>query len=387
MQVERIIGKYNSGNPGPKLIFTVGIHGNEISAVKALQDVFTALVEKQPDIKGSVIGVAGNIPALEKEVRYVDEDLNRLWGLEIDELHNPIEKKEKAEIIKVLREELTEHDGEVFFFDLHSTSAESDPFIFIGDTLRNRELASLVPVPIVLGAMEHLRGTFFDLVSKSGFPTLIFQGGRESDADTIIYHKALIWSVISNKLDLDVSDNIGEAQDAISKLQGLGLEQEFYEIAYRHEITEGKVFTMNPGYKNFQEIKKREVLGKSNDRDVQCQLNGQIFMPLYQKQGNDGFFVARKIWSFWIKLSAKLRQFTFHRRLHWLVGVYKTDAYPLTFKVDQRIAFLWATEVFHLLGYKKDDQDGPWMYMSRREDEKSPPTPAEATKRFFAFTH
>ena len=117
-------------------------------------------------------------------------------------------------------------------------------------------------------------------------------------------------------------------------------------------------------------------------KTVKASSSGLIFMPLYQEQGKEGFFIAKGILKFWINFSSRLRRFNFHKRLHWLLGVYKTDTYPLTYKIDQRIAFAWAPEVFHLLGYRKQYQDGPWLYMIRRENEKNPPTAEQAIGDF-----
>jgi succinylglutamate desuccinylase len=49
---------------------------------------------------------------------------------------------------------------------------------------------------------------------------------------------------------------------------------------------------MQPGYKNFQPIKKGELLAQQNGKPIYSEWDAYIFMPLYQKQGNDGFFVV-----------------------------------------------------------------------------------------------
>jgi len=43
--------------------------------------------------------------------------------------------------------------------------------------------------------------------------------------------------------------------------------QVFYEIFKKHEIKPLEEFTMNPGFKNFQTIKKGEHLAKCNEKD------------------------------------------------------------------------------------------------------------------------
>ena len=42
-EIERLIGQYRGEQPGPTLIFTAGIHGNEPAGIFALQEVFEKL--------------------------------------------------------------------------------------------------------------------------------------------------------------------------------------------------------------------------------------------------------------------------------------------------------------------------------------------------------
>jgi len=52
---------------------------------------------------------------------------------------------------------------------------------------------------------------------------------------------------------------------------------------------------MNPDYKNFQPISKGEILASDNDLNVSAPDDGLILMPLYQKRGDDGFFLIREV--------------------------------------------------------------------------------------------
>ena len=70
--------------------------------------------------------------------------------------------------------------------------------------------------------------------------------------------------------------------------------QKTFEIIYRHEIKKGDNFKMEPGFKNFQKIKKGQLLATSNGKEIKSEWDAYIFMPLYQSQGNDGFFVIEE---------------------------------------------------------------------------------------------
>jgi succinylglutamate desuccinylase len=51
---------------------------------------------------------------------------------------------------------------------------------------------------------------------------------------------------------------------------------------------------MHPGFTNFQKVKKGELLAHDNKGEIICPHVGLILMPLYQKQGEDGFFLIRE---------------------------------------------------------------------------------------------
>ncbi len=383
MKVNRIIGQYKGQNEGPMLVFTAGIHGNETAGIKALQETFKQLEVHKPTINGSIVGVAGNLPALKEGVRYLDKDLNRLWLTE-DSNSEITECSERDEMAKTLDEVLSSQKKDVYVFDLHSTSSESTPYIMLSDTLRNRELGKMVGVPIMLGLLEHLKGMLVEATSRSGFPTILFQGGRNVDDSTVSNHLGLIWKSLKFKCQLDTSVVPG-AETAIENLNqfaAVDQDHEFFEIAYSYKIKKGSKFVMNPGFKNFQAIGKNEHLATLDGENVKAPFDGNIFMPLYQAQGSEGFYIVKPIASIWIRLSRRFRLFRCHNMLHWLVGVRKINTNPLTFKVDQHVTFLWAVEVFHLLGYIKLKEDGPILYMSRRENEITPPSGEEAIEQF-----
>src|SRR5690606_29432633 len=100
----RIIGKYSGGKKGSLLFVTCGIHGNEPGGIIALEKVFKELEQTKPMMEGTILGVAGNIAALNKNQRYIDEDLNRTWTKENIEKKKKgsHEQKEMYEIIEVL---------------------------------------------------------------------------------------------------------------------------------------------------------------------------------------------------------------------------------------------------------------------------------------------
>ena len=387
MDVSRIIGQYTGSEEGPLLVFIAGIHGNELSGVQAIREVFKVLEQQKPAIKGKLIGLAGNVNGLELEKRYIHLDMNRVWLSEEEDPGNN-ELNERDEFINAISE-IYQNEEEVYFFDLHSTSSESVPFIMISDTIRNREISRIVGIPVMLGLLEHLHGMLIDATSLSGIPTLIFQGGQSGQKETIDHHQALVWKIMAAKsgLDIETIPRAGNSVDLLNRYLETDKNRTFYEISYVHKIGKESDFKMNPGYKNFQTIRKNEVLGLEDSLEVKAKMKGLIFMPLYQSKGREGYYIARPIADKWIRISKRLRLFKYHNKLHWLLGVKKVSKKPLTYRVDQQVTFAWALEVFHLLGYIKIRHDGPFLFMTRREDEINPPLAAEAFQQFISRSY
>ena len=146
LSVQRILGEYGAGTSGPILIVVGGIHGNEPSGVPALQRIFAGLEENKPEMCGRIVGLAGNRLALERGVRFIDQDLNRIWGKSDSGLGSH-EECERDELLEILTRE-SRGNCRVVVLDLHATSADGAPFSIIADTEQNRELAFALPTPV-----------------------------------------------------------------------------------------------------------------------------------------------------------------------------------------------------------------------------------------------
>jgi hypothetical protein len=140
------------------------------------------------------------------------------------------------------------------------------------------------------------------------------------------------------------------------------------EVLYRHPIHNPKGFSMVPGFKSFQDVVEGQLLGKSTDGSILAPRPGMLLMPLYQDQGEDGFFLVREIRPVWLPISATLRSWQLERFLHWLPGVSQDPDRDDTFIVDRRLARFFALRLFHLLGFRREGKDESALVMTRRQD-------------------
>ncbi|MDV7396979.1 succinylglutamate desuccinylase/aspartoacylase family protein, partial [Arthrospira platensis SPKY1] len=62
------------------VVVTAGMHGNEPGGILAMQLVQQAFDQGDMHLKkGSILGLAGNLPALKEGVRFIQHDMNRVW--------------------------------------------------------------------------------------------------------------------------------------------------------------------------------------------------------------------------------------------------------------------------------------------------------------------
>src|SRR5690606_33041017 len=99
---------------------------------------------------------------------------------------------------------------------------------------------------------------------------------------------------------------------------------------------------------------------------VRAPESGMILLPLYQGQGEDGFFTCRRVPRLWFALSPVLRRLGLDRLLRLLPGIRRDAGDPNTLLADPRIARFLVVDVFHLLGYRRARRRGERLAFTRR---------------------
>ncbi|MAP53512.1 succinylglutamate desuccinylase/aspartoacylase family protein [Altibacter sp.] len=371
---QRIIGHLKGAEPGPTIVFVGGLHGNEPAGVIALQQLMAELKQANVPLKGSIYAIAGNLWALRHGKRYQKEDLNRLWTFptikklisgSFDTSENE-DRKEQCELYATFSEILENEKGPFYFFDLHTTSGTTIPFITVNDNLLNRKFTSQYPVPIILGIEEFLVGPLLSYVNELGYVAFGFEGGQHDDLQAVINHKA--FSYLSLAFSGCIPHTLSQVEKSAAILSNQCSDKRgFFEIFHHHSLQATDAFIMAPGFENFQSIEKGQLLAHKNGRPIIAQYKGKIFMPLYQKQGGDGFFVVRSIPKIFMHLSRWCRKFHIDALLTLLPGVRWQSKKKDTLIVDIRIARFFTKDFFHLLGYRSRVIDRFHILMKNRE--------------------
>lgn len=299
---DRLIGTYLGDESGPVIIFVGGIHGNEPAGVRALENVFNRLNDVQPPFSGKIVGLRGNRQALAVNKRFIDRDLNRLWSEEAisrikstPEENMNSEEKELAELIAAIESEFNGTFEPEIFIDLHTTSAPRGIFSIVSDEHFNVELASALHAPVLFRLTDSLTSTTNIFMGNRHLKGLAFESGQHADPKSVDNHEAAIWLILEKTGCLNGADIPGFFRYHEQLVKASSELPAYAEVVYRHEITDEDQYEMLPGFVNYAEVLEGEVLGKDQNGLVRAPMGGMILMPLYQPQGEEGFFIIQEI--------------------------------------------------------------------------------------------
>jgi succinylglutamate desuccinylase len=307
VESERIIGHYRGAEAGPLVVAIGGVHGNEPAGVLALERLFDML-EDEPRInpgfsfKGDLLALRGNLAALAAGVRFIDADLNRIWrpldgGSEMIVISEDRELHELLAAIETAVEEAPL--SELILLDLHTTTAIGGIFAITGDDGPSLALAAKMGVPVIKGMLSGLQGTTLHYFRGDHFATnlpvraISFEGGSHHDPHSVDLSLAATVSLLralgcvrAEDVSTYHDDRLHQSSSHLPRLT---------ELAYIHHIPHdgSDGFRMRAGFRNFQPVAKGEIIASDNNGEVTVPVDGYLLMPLYQKQGDEGFFVVR----------------------------------------------------------------------------------------------
>lgn len=306
--MERIIGKYTGPSRGPLLICLAGMHGNEPAGIRALEQLFQMLeIEPvvNPDFKfqGRIVGIRGNLAALAAQQRFLDKDLNRQFTPEkVSRIRQTpavalkTEDLELKELIETVEREIADYDPDHFYLlDLHTTTADGGIFAIATDDTTSVRIGIELHAPVITGMLKGIEGTtmhYFN-TENMGVPTVAvtFEAGQHEDPLSVNRSIAAIVNCLRT-IDCVQSEHVENRHDQLLQDYARYLPKVAHLIK-AHRIRPNDGFTMLPGYKNFQKVKKGETLAYDRKGPIQAEVSARILMPHYQEKGDDGFFLVK----------------------------------------------------------------------------------------------
>jgi succinylglutamate desuccinylase len=308
----RIIGEFGGEHDGPLLICFASVHGNEHAGVKAV-DLVMKMLEVEPitnpefDFKGKMIGLIGNRTAYSLGRRYVDLDLNRQWTRDNvkrilkgkdDNDEWPVEWMEMKEILDLIQDLIAENQPQkVYLVDLHTTSAAGGIFSICTDDEESISMGQSFHAPVIKGFLKGIKGTFMHYFNTEnlGVPTtmITFESGQHKEPLSVNRAIAAVINVLKH-IGCIRPEDVENQHIQLLKNYSQGLPS-LAELRIHHPIRPGDGFQMLPGFKNFDKVSAGQKLAEDHLGPIMSPLDGLILMPLYQKQGADGFFIIEPV--------------------------------------------------------------------------------------------
>lgn len=307
---DRIIGSYEGEKRGPLLICFGSMHGNEPAGKKAL-DLMFKMLEVEPITNesfcynGKFVGMIGNLQAFAQKKRYLDKDLNRQFKvdnvarlLKLDEESLQNEDKELVQIIRAVKKEINTYKPEkLYILDLHTTSSVDGIFCITTEDKESIDIAVGLHAPVIKGFLEGVKGTtlHYFTTENMGVETVAvtFESGQHDEPLSINRAIAAITNcmrIIGSVREEDVENR--HNQLLIEFCRNL---PKVAELIERHDITEEDEFIMRPDYNNFQRLKAGEIIADDKNGPISVDKDCLLLMPLYQKQGEEGFFLIKEV--------------------------------------------------------------------------------------------
>lgn len=313
--VHRIIGQFTGKEPGPLAILFGAIHGNEPAGIRAIEEVFRILdrqATRDPafDVKGTVIGLVGNLEAFAAGQRFLEKDLNRIWTidhlqrvLQTEAGHRHGDDREMAALYEIIRQKVRDIQPETLvLLDLHTTSAEGGIFCIPADDNGSLRLAKELHAPVILGLLGGINGTLLDFAAGKHFEVgaypkytvgVAFEAGQHEDPLSVSRSISAILACLKACGALK-PEALESAYDQVLEQHNASFPK-VTRLRHAHHIRQGDAFRMRPGYVNFQPVRAGEHLADDAGGPILAPDKGLILMPLYQTKGSDGFFIVEEV--------------------------------------------------------------------------------------------
>ena len=251
--------------PGPHVLVTAVVHGNELCGAIALDHLFR---ENLRPARGKLTLGFVNVgafhsfdPATPRDSRYIDEDFNRLWDVATLE-----GERDSAELRRA-REIWPLVDQADFLLDIHSMQHATEPLMMAGPLPKGRALARGVGIPkTVVSDAGHAAGR--RLRDYRGFAE------EASPRNAVLIECGQHWEASSRDVAIETVYRFLRHLEAITPeaaepfISEAAPDQKFIEVAGPVTI-ETDAFRFAENYKGLEVIANAgTVIGYDGDKEV-----------------------------------------------------------------------------------------------------------------------
>jgi len=251
--------EYIGKKKGPTSIILVGVHGNEVCGIKALEKLLPSFQIE----RGRVLIGYGNPRAIKKGIRYVEENLNRMFRP-----NNKLSIKEKQSYeysrAQILKKYLNQSSA---LLDIHSSNTpQSRPFI-ICEKL-GRKITKYLSIGLVVYGFDHVEpgGTDYYMNQNNKIGICVECGYTKGKKAIDIATKSILAFLASRK--------------HINKTLRI-YKQTFIQM-YKLYKTE-KDFTLSKQFEDFENISRGQIIGRDGKKEISVK---QYSVILFARNSN-----------------------------------------------------------------------------------------------------
>ncbi|NKB76702.1 MAG: hypothetical protein GKR96_06535 [Gammaproteobacteria bacterium] len=306
IESDRLVDIFDGGSGSTTFIAIGGMHGNEPAGVVAMERLIGLLNNAQS--KGdavrfpTLVAVKGNVTALKKQTRQINEDLNRTLTPQRvkDAFSHPddgqVENREIRGLVSAVRSVIGHfRPSRVVVIDLHTTTATGGCFAVTSPDSESERIANTLGAPVVRGIVSDVKGMTLSYFTKDNLgvetTTVIFESGQHEAPASI---DAAIMALINciKSFGFRIPENVQQQYQGTLAVESNAPFQ-VVELVHTHYTAKDDGFKMKPGYKNFHPVKRGELLATDKSGDIRSSVDGMVLMPRYLQDGIEGFFLVQ----------------------------------------------------------------------------------------------
>lgn len=284
--------RVDSGVSGPVLGITVCTHGNELCGLEALSNVLKILKRKVL-LKGSIMMVVNNLKAAEKalnaknlkdslDARYIDVNMNRL-----PENLLKLTKDKRYEIRRAL-ELIPVWKKFDYAIDIHSMTQNSQPILIVTKNLSQETIEGFLMRTIIknIENVQIGKPAFAFYGRNSRVEVVEIEAGQHDDPKSVNIAMQSILAMLKN-LKM-IPDDTSRKTNSEKK-----------EYVVVSSVMAEKSMVMSRRFRNFERVKKGEILARTPEREIRSPLAGHIVMVPRGKKiikiGEEAFFLSKPV--------------------------------------------------------------------------------------------
>lgn len=254
---------------GPKVCILAGVHGNETDGIRAIHELKKNLTIE----RGTVTFIVVNQKAIQKKVRFIDENLNRCFKRGYES------KTYEYRIAQELKPILSEYD---ICLDLHnSNTPQSEPFIICEKNAFS--YVKYLPIQKIVSGFDTYEpgGTdyYMNLIGKIGI--CIECGSVQNDG--VLFAKKIITQFLS------ITGNLPQKKYPV-------FDQEYYSLI-ECCVPKGP-FSIAKEFRDFEQVQTNQIIGVDIDKEMKAKKESYILFARSIPQKNilcqEAFLLAQK---------------------------------------------------------------------------------------------